>query len=199
MIKGENMKVLGIYGSPRKDGNSDIVLDRILQGAEAAGAEVDRVYARELKMEGCRECGGCDKTGKCVVKDDMQPVYPKLLGSDMIFLSSPNFFYSVSAQVKMLIDRCQAIWSKRMLEKTAEERKRYDSGTGYLAMVGATRGERRFEGGELVAYYFYDALDMTYAGGVFFDAEGKGDISDKPEDLERAFEFGKKAVESFTG
>ncbi|MFH1491579.1 MAG: flavodoxin family protein, partial [Pseudomonadota bacterium] len=70
------MKVLGIYGSPRKKGNTDQLLDRALEGAEAEGAEVTRVYARDLKMSGCIECGGCDKTGQCVVKDDMQTVYP---------------------------------------------------------------------------------------------------------------------------
>jgi len=72
------MKVLGIYGSPRKGGNTDQLLDKVLEGARSAGAEVKRVYTRELNLCGCIECGGCDKTGECVVQDDMQKVYPLL-------------------------------------------------------------------------------------------------------------------------
>ncbi|NIR16562.1 MAG: flavodoxin family protein, partial [Desulfobacterales bacterium] len=72
------MKALGIYGSPRKGGNTDQLLDKVLEGAKSGGAETSSVYARDLDMSGCIECGGCDKTGKCVVKDDMQDVYPLL-------------------------------------------------------------------------------------------------------------------------
>ena len=68
------MKVLGIYGSPRKGGNSDQLLDKALEGARAAGAETKAVYARDLKMSGCLECGGCDETGECIIRDDMNDI-----------------------------------------------------------------------------------------------------------------------------
>ena len=154
------MRVLGIYGSPRKDGNTDQLMDKALEGAESAGAEISRVYARDLKMCGCIECGGCDKTGKCVVKDDMQSVYPLMEAADVIILASPVFFYGMTAQVKALIDRSQAMWSKRMLEKGPDARKSFDSGRGHLIAVAATGGKNLFDGVKLVANYFYDALDM---------------------------------------
>jgi hypothetical protein len=69
-----SVKVLGIYGSPRKGGNTDLLLDRILEGAQAAGAEVESIYARKLKISGCIECGSCDDTGECAVHDDMDTV-----------------------------------------------------------------------------------------------------------------------------
>ena len=189
------MKVLGIYGSPRKGGNTDQLLDKALEGAQSAGAEISRVYARDLNMSGCIECGGCDETGKCVVEDDMQSVYPLLDEADVIFLASPIFFYGVTAQAKALIDRSQANWSKRMLEKTPSERKSYDSGRGYLIAVGATRGENLFEGAILTAKYFYDALDMTYEGGIFFRSlEKKTAVKEHPETLQEAFNLGRKAV-----
>jgi multimeric flavodoxin WrbA len=189
------MKVLGIYGSPRKGGNSDQLLDRALEGAQSAGAEILRVYARDLKMCGCRECGGCDDTGKCVVKDDMQSVYPLLDEADVIFLASPIFFYGLTAQAKTLIDRSQASWSKRMLGKTHEERESYNSGKGYLIVVGATRGENLFEGAILTAKYFFDALDMNYEGGIFFRSlEKKSAVKEHPETLQEAFNLGRKAV-----
>ncbi len=188
------MKVLGIYGSPRKGGNTDTALDSVLDGAASRGADISRIYARDLRIEGCRNCGGCAKTGVCVNKDEMESVYPRLIEARVIFLSSPVFFYSVSAQVKALIDRSQALWSRRMLQKTPEERKRYDGGTGYLVMVGATKGANLFAGSELTAKYFFDALDMAYGGGLFFRVEGKGDLQKDPGNLQKAFDFGVAAV-----
>lgn len=190
-----SIKVLGIYGSPRAEGNTDQLLDKALEGAEAQGAEISSVYARKLKMSGCLECGGCDKTGKCVVKDDMQKVYPLIEEAAIIILSSPMFFYSVTAQVKAIMDRSQAMWSGRMLTKTKEQRKQYDSGRGYLIASGATRGKNLFEGAELTTRYFFDALDMSYEGGLFFRRiEKPSDIKEKEGALESAFAFGKKIV-----
>ena len=191
------IKVLGIYGSPRKGGNTDLLLDQILEGAQAAGAEVESIYARKLKISGCIECGSCDDTGECAVHDDMDTVYPLLQEADVIFLASPNFFYSVTAQVKLLIDRSQAMWSKKLLEKTPEQRQTYDSGKGYMICVGATKGKNLFLGVELIAKYFFDALDMSYEGGLLIDrVEAKGEILKHPDAMERAFNLGKSSVES---
>lgn len=189
------VKVLGIYGSARKGGNSDQLLDKALEGAESAGAETLRIYARDLKISGCRSCGGCDKTGKCVVQDEMQSVYPLFEWADIIFLASPIYFYSLSGQVKLIIDRAQAMWSKRFLEKDVESRKRYDSGKGYLIAVGATRGKNLFDGSQLTAKYFFDALDMSYEGGIFFRRlDKKTAVNENPEALQEAFNLGRKAV-----
>ena len=191
------IKVLGIYGSPRKGGNTDLLLDQILEGAQAAGAEVESIYARKLKMSGCIECGSCDDTGECAVHDDMDTVYPLLQEADVIFLASPNFFYNVTAQVKLLIDRSQAMWSKKLLEKTPEQRRKYDSGKGYLICVGATKGKNLFVGVELTVRYFFDALDMSYEGGLLIDrVEEKGAILKYPDAMDRGFDLGKRAVES---
>lgn len=189
------IKVLGIYGSPRKGGNSDQLLDKALEGARSVGAETKAIYARDLNISGCRECGGCDNTGKCVVEDDMQAVYPLLEEADLIFLASPIFFYGLTSQVKALIDRAQAMWSKRMLDKSPEERKNYSGGRGYLIAVGATRGKNLFEGVQLTAQYFFDALDMSYDGGIFFRSlEKKSAVRKTPETLQEAYNMGRKAV-----
>jgi multimeric flavodoxin WrbA len=190
------MNVLGIYASPRKGGNSDQLLDRVLDGVQSTGeTAISRIYVRELKINGCRECGGCEIAGQCVHQDDMQKVYPLLTDSKVIFLSTPIFFYNVPSQVKALIDRCQALWSKRRLEKSPEERKTYEKGRGYLIAVGATKGENLFEGVQLTARYFYDALDMSYEGGIFFRSlDKKGAVQDNPETLQEAFNLGRKVM-----
>lgn len=190
------MKVLGIYGSPRRGGNTDQLLDKALEGAQSADAEISRIYVRDLKMSGCIACGGCDNTGKCVVDDDMQSVYPLLEEADIILLASPIYFYGLTAQVKALIDRSQAMWSKKMLEKSPEQpEKHYGGGRGYLIAVGATRGKRLFDGIQMVARYFFDALDMSYEGGLFLgNLEKRKAVQEQPGTLEQAFEFGKKAA-----
>ncbi|MBW1978370.1 MAG: flavodoxin family protein [Deltaproteobacteria bacterium] len=189
------MKVLGIYGSPRKGGNSDQLLDKVLEGAQSAGAEVKRIYARDLKISGCQECGGCEKTGKCVVNDEMQTVYPLLEEADVIFLASPIFFYGLTAQIKAIVDRAQAMWSKKMLKARAGKGGTSLRGRGYLVAVGATRGKNLFEGAQLTARYFFDALEMSYEGEIFFRRlEKKTAAKENPEALQEAFNLGLKAV-----
>ena len=189
------MKILGIHGSPRKGGNSDILLEKALQGARDQGAEVTELRARGLKLEGCRECGGCDETGTCVVDDEMQRVYGLLDAADAIIVATPIFFYTVPAQLKAIIDRCQAPWNRRMLDKPREQWKNYGSGRGYLIAVGATRGARLFESVELVAKYFFDALDMSYQGSVLCrGVDEKGAVLERTETLQQAGELGRRAA-----
>ena len=73
------MNVLGIFGSPRRGGNTDLLLEEALRGAEKEGAKVERLYLSDSTISPCKECHGCDNTGNCVILDDMQRIYPKLL------------------------------------------------------------------------------------------------------------------------
>jgi len=85
------MKVLGIYGSPRAGGNSDLLLDRALEGAAEAGAVRDRVYVRDVSISGCLECGACEETGACVIPDQMEEIYPRLQEARVIVMAAPCF------------------------------------------------------------------------------------------------------------
>lgn len=187
------MNVLGIYGSPRKGGNSDLLLDQALQGAREAGATTEAVYCRKLRISGCIECGGCEATGQCVIDDGMQDVYPLLRQAEAIILAEPIFFYGAPAQAKALIDRAQAEWSRRLLgKKTKEERKVYDGGRGYLIAVGATQGKNMFVCVELEAKYFFDALDMSYEGGMLIrGVEAKGGILEHQQTMQQAHDLGR--------
>ncbi len=190
------MVVLGIYGSPREGGNTAILLDKALEGAQAAGASIQRIRCGQLKISGCNECGACEKTGECIVDDQMQQIYPLLEQAMAIIIAMPVFFYGPPAQAKALIDRCQAMWSRRMLTKPSlEERKRYDSGKGYLISVGATKGKNLFVCMELVAKYFFDALDMSYEGGLMLrGVEAKAAVASDSEALKQAYELGRRAA-----
>ncbi|MFC1895854.1 flavodoxin family protein [Thermodesulfobacteriota bacterium] len=190
------MRVLGIYGSPRKRGNSDLLLDRALEGARSAGAETRNIYARDLAISGCIECGGCDTTGRCVVEDDMRTVYPQLDEAGVVIVSAPVFFYNFPAQLKALIDRAQALWARGLLVKRREQLRTYENGAGYLIGVGATRGKNLFEGCHLTVRYFFDALDMKYKDSLLlWEIEKKGAVLEHPDALERAFALGRQSVD----
>lgn len=100
------MKIIAISGSPRINGNSDVLCDEFLKGAKEAGCEVEKVSLAKTKLSPCLACYACGKTGKCIQKDGMEEILEKLIQSDVILLATPVYFYSMDAQMKMFIDRC---------------------------------------------------------------------------------------------
>ncbi len=104
-------KVLILSGSPRKGGNSDTLCDQFMKGAQEAGNEVEKIFVASKNISYCRACYYCkDHKGECCIKDDMADVLQKMLNADVIVLSSPVYFYSISAQLKAVIDRTVARW-----------------------------------------------------------------------------------------
>jgi len=189
------MKVLGLFGSPRRGGNTEILLEEALKGAEREGAEIERLYLSDLKITPCTECHGCDETGDCVILDEMQKIYPKLLEADIIILASPIFFYGVTAWAKALIDRSQALWAKKYLVNDPSMGKRGKRRKGFFISVGATKGQKVFEGAILTVKYFLDALNAEYTGELLYrGVDGKGEILKHPKALEQAREAGRKLV-----
>jgi len=189
------MKVLGLFGSPRRGGNTEILLEKALKGAEREGAEIERLYLSDLKITPCTECHGCDSTGDCVILDEMQKIYPKLLEADIIILASPIFFYGVTAWAKTLIDRSQALWAKKYLVNDPAMGKRGKRRKGFFISVGATKGQKVFEGAIMTVKYFFDALNTEYTGElVYRGVDGKGEILKHPKALEQAREAGRKLV-----
>ena len=100
------MKVLGILGSPRKSGNTSLLLDAVLKGAQDAGAQVESVSVASMNMHCCVACGKCQATGNCIFEDDIEAVKAKMIEADGIVLASPNYMLSVTAQLKTIMDRC---------------------------------------------------------------------------------------------
>jgi multimeric flavodoxin WrbA len=124
----------------------------------------------------------------------MQDVYSLFDTTDAIILSSPIFFYGLSSQLKALIDRGQAMWSRKRLRAGGPKKGNY-RGRGYLIAVGATRGEKMFQGAQMVVKYFFDALNMSYEGGLFLHGiEAKGAVRDHPEVLQKAYNLGKITI-----
>ena len=191
--KKSNMKVLGIVGSPRRQSNTEILLDAALAGAKERGAEVEKVAVSELKISPCREIYACLKDGNCAIKDDMQWLYEKLLEADHIIFASPIFFYGITSQAKAMVDRCQALWVRRHVLGIGKEDKRIRRGV--FISVGATQGKRLFDGAVLTVKYFFDAIGVKYAGDLLIRGiDGKAQIKEHPTALQDAFRLGQQLV-----
>lgn len=185
------MKVLGIMGSPRMKGNTDLLLDEALKGAESQGAEVEKMLVDKLQIAPCKEYYGCLRDGKCVIKDDMGDIYDKLLAADAVIIASPMFFYTLSAQLMPLISRCQALWARKYLLKNMDIPEK----RGAFIAVGATKGEKLFDGPKLTIKYFFQTINARYTDELLIRGiDKKGEIKEHPTALSDAYELGKKLV-----
>jgi arsenate reductase (thioredoxin) len=189
--------VLGISGSPRHGGNSDTLLTAFLDEARELGAETQKIVPASLAIRPCIECRTCERTGFCSIDDDMQQVYGLMRRADVIVAASPIFFYSVSAFLKAVIDRTQCLWARRHLLKLidpgAPARK------GVFLSVGATKGDKLFEGATLTMKYFFDAVGATFTGTLSYRGiEHPGDIEKHPTALSEARALAETVVKPFT-
>lgn len=103
-------RVLILSGSPRKEGNSDILCDQFAKGAREAGHQVEKIRVAEKNIACCRACYACKSTGKCIIQDDMAEILQKMIDADVLVLASPVYFYAIAAQLKAVIDRTVARW-----------------------------------------------------------------------------------------
>lgn len=186
-------KIVVFMGSPRKKGNTDLLADAFIKGAEAQGAECKKIYLNDREISPCIECGGCDKTGKCIVKDDMLEIYPLIEEADIVMVASPIFFYNITSATQALVERSQAMWIRKYVlkQKPVSDKKR----TGFFISVGATRGKMLFDGACRVIRYFCDAIDVDYKGALLYRGlDAKGAVKEHETALSEAESFGRQAA-----
>jgi len=186
------MKILAIYGSPRREGNTSLLLLQAVAGARQAGAEVEEVVLRDLRMSPCLELYGCKKDGRCIIRDDFQRLYDQLLACQALMLASPIFFYTVSAHTKILMDRCQSLWVKKYWIDQVPFGQGEIKRKGLFISAGATGGQRLFDGTLLSIRYFFDVLDMELWHALLYRRlDFEGDVLRHPEYLDEAFQAGE--------
>jgi len=184
------MHMVIVLGSPRRNGNSEVLAQAVADGFQSTGGTVEYIRLNDLAIRPCQGCGGCDKTGVCVIKDEMVEVYDQVDRADRLLIVSPIYFYSLSAQTKIFIDRMQARWSRRYnLKKRFREN---EGRRGYLLATAATQGQKLFESSELMVRYALDAVDME-CGESFLvrGVDDRGAVKKKEEELSRARSFGE--------
>jgi len=186
-------KIVAVYGSPRRQGNTATLLKKAVQGANDAGAQVEEIVLRDLRMSPCLEIYGCNKAGECRLKDDFQKARDQILACRGLMLASPVFFYTVSAHTKILMDRFQSLWVKKYwVEKTGQNQKNALR-KGLFIAAGATRGKKLFDGMLLSLRYFFDVIDMELWKTLLYRGlDFEGDVLKFPEYLDEAYQAGKE-------
>ena len=186
-------KIIAIYGSPRRRGNTARLLQRAVEGARNAGADVEEIVLRDLKMSPCLEIYGCKNAGECRLKDDFQTARDQILASQGLMLASPVFFYTVSAHTKILMDRFQSLWVKKYWIDGANQRQSASQRKALFISAGATRGKKLFDGILLSLRYFFDVIDMQLWKALLYRGlDFEGDVLKFPEYLDEAYAAGKE-------
>ena len=179
-------RILVFKGSPRENGNSSCLADQAAEGARAAGAEVEVFTLHRLDIRPCDACDTCQETGVCVLKDDMQLLYPKLTEADAIVIASPIYWFTLSAQTKLFIDRWYGLESPRgnpLKGKQFGILLTYGDSDPYSS--GAINAIRTFQ--DMFRY-----LGANLRGLVYGTAMDVGDVEKQPELMERAYKLGQK-------
>ena len=186
--------VVAFNGSARKNGNTELLLGSALEGAREAGATVESFRLNDLNVRPCQNCGYCEKHGVCrFAQDEMEGIYKALDDASLFVLASPIYFTTVSAQAKTMIDRCQALWSRKfMLKQThanASDRK------GIALAVGGFKHRDFWPCAEKVVKTWYLCADIKYLGGLFYHAvDERGAVRNHPVALREAFDAGRRLV-----
>lgn len=186
-----SVTIAAVYASPRRNGNSAALLSRAAQGAIDAGAGIDSIVLRDYNMSPCLEIYGCRNDGNCSIHDDFQQIRDRIMAADAVMVATPIFFYTVSAHLKIFMDRCQSLWVKKYwLDKhPSENRKAFRK--GFVIACGATRGKKLFDGMLLSMKYFFDVLDVeTHSTLLCRGVDFEGDVFRFPEYLDEAYRLG---------
>ncbi|MGE5579109.1 MAG: flavodoxin family protein [Bacillota bacterium] len=177
------MKILAFAGSPRRNGNTRILLNAFVEECASKGHELELIDLTNPARWDINPCLGCDRcvSGRCIRNDSMQDLYPRIREADAIVLASPVYFYGLPAQVKAMIDRCQLFYNQKYRRK---EPVRTRPCKGFFISCGATHGAKLFDGAILTVKYWFDALDVQYAGDALFHGiDEPGEVRKHPEAL----------------
>lgn len=189
--------LLAIAGSPRRGGNTELLLDEVIRAATDAGLAAEKLVVSELGISPCISCGNCWATGDCVIEDKMQEVYKKLLNADYVVVASPLYFLGVSAQLKALIDRCQALWARRfILKRPLRNGKKQPRGLFISTAAIRVAEDKIFSGSRQTVRAIFNALEIEYAGDLFFKGlEELGEVKTRPEYRKQTYSATRALIE----
>ena len=174
--------VLIISSSPRKAGNSDLLCDSFMQGAQDAGHSAEKIVLRERKIGFCTGCGFCQThQGKCSQRDDMKDILEKMVAADVIVLATPVYFYSMCAQLKVFIDRVCPRYTEVSNKKL------------YLIATAADTSKAALDGTIAGFRGFLDCLDNVEEAGILYGTgfHNLGEVKGKPI-MKTAYDMGGK-------
>jgi multimeric flavodoxin WrbA len=174
------MKVLALIGSPRRGGNTDLLVEQILKGSRAKGHTAEKFFLYDYTISLCVDCRSCKKGDYvCCIKDEMQRIYGLMEAADVIVFGTPLYWYGTTAKMKMLLDRMRPFVENKKLR-------------GKRAVVVAPSAEGPEACDPMLEMFrlCFDYLEMEFVGKILVTAYEKGEIRKNREELEKAYEFG---------
>jgi len=180
--------IIAVYGSARKAGNTDILMDSFLEPLTGK-TEIHKYYLRDMNLRSCIACGGCHTTGVCVFDDDIWDIYKKIESADGLVIASPIYFASVTANTKAFIDRAQPFWSRKYL---LDRRNTVAVKKSFFICVGAVNTEKYFLNAKLIMQTYLRNLDIPYSGDLFYSGvDEAGEIRQKAGAVDSAYKAGE--------
>lgn len=198
-MKRFDLKVLGIVGSPRKAGNTDILVSQVLKGAESKGASQEKIYLDDLQMQPCKACSNCQATGECIINDDFNVILEKIKSAQLIVIGSPIYCQTVTAQTKILIDRIE---SSQLIKSTTSDgkvkflRRLKEEKKGVIICVGNLSPKQVIEQGAQVMQFFLKDIGVKVVAKILENGLSEpGEVAQKKAILEFAFKVGSSLIQ----
>jgi len=199
LVKISDFKIVALYGSPRRGGNTDELLNSFLSGVgdnDKLGKDpkinmiIDRIMVSETGISPCRECRHCSTDGQCIVNDGMQKIYQKIIDCDLLIVGSPIFFTSVSGQLKSFIDRFQRFWALKYELGNKLDVK--PGRKGILFSCAGSKPQSIFDCTKKIIRAFFDVIYIEYyADFLYNNIDFKGDVQKSPGLLQEVYNFAK--------
>lgn len=186
-------RVLALMGSPRKNKNTNTILDYILAGMDNDDFIITKINLGDLNIGYCTGCDYCGHKANCVQKDDMDKLYNAFDNNDLIILSAPLYFNSVNGLTKNMIDRCQKYWSLKY--SLGQDYKRYEDRRGiFISVGGAPFTHDQFQGTLPVIDFFFKAINAKYIGSYFVSNTDKISINNRDDIKNELYNIGKNII-----
>lgn len=193
------LNVLVLIGSPRGGKNGDVLVDKIIEGMDTGSTNIEKLYTKDLSIGPCIACDGCTRQLGCVIKDGMNDMYEKFNKADIVIMGSPLYFNSINAQLKSVIDRCQAIWSsKYVLNNSLINRDKKRLGF-FVCTAGVSLEDdpELFKATTPILDLFFKSINCEYAGNLFADNVDNHPTWENHSLLEKAHSIGQDLINQF--
>lgn len=174
------MRILSLIGTPRKGSNTDILIEKILEGSTPLGYSSEKLYLYDYEISPCIDCRYCKKGDYvCALDDGMQSIYPKLEEADVIIFGTPLYWYGPTGKMKLLVDRLRPYVANGKLK-----------GKKAVIVTPSAEGPEACEPLVQMFRMSFDYLGVEFAGEILATAYEKGEVAQNQEELKRAYEFG---------
>jgi multimeric flavodoxin WrbA len=186
------LKVCGIVGSSRKNGNVDLLVSEVLKGAASKGAETYKLYLNDMNIKPCQSCGVDPNPEHCLFKDDMERIYDAVENSDAIVLGSPVYFDTVSAQIKLMIDRsnCLMPYVEKSDGSFGFERRMKRPRNGVFVVVSGKEQELDTILATVKGFFYWANIELVETFSYAHDDNELGSIKKDKKKMRQAFDIG---------